>query len=150
MDNNLPINDDNQNTIGSDAVTPSVSPQTPSTSSTTPIDNISGVEGAPVVETIPQVEKPASIETTPASIETVASPEIPMAPALSEQADTSPVAPKPEPIQKTPVELNVVDKRTNHEPLTKIDSTADALTVEADAEEEDFIKHVEEVHTIKQ
>lgn len=43
---------------------------------------------------------------------------------------------------------NVVDKRTPNDQTTEINDARQSLTREADDKEEDFIDHVEEVHTI--
>lgn len=44
---------------------------------------------------------------------------------------------------------NVVDKRTHNEQTTQISDARQSLTKKADDKEEDFIDHVEEVHSIK-
>lgn len=168
MDNNLPINDDSQNSVTPAQPQADISssvPQQPSASQppvssippvsepvvqpATGIDSISGAEGAPIVEAAPTVEQAPQTETISTPVEKLPTPEVPVAPALSEQPSES-VAPVQPVAKKTPEEMNVVDKRTNHEPLDSLQDTSDKLTKEADEEEEDFIKHVEEVHTIKQ
>ena len=58
-------------------------------------------------------------------------------------------APEPQPVPADTPVSNVVDMRTHNEELEGVDESADKLTKDADEEEEDFIHHVEEVHTIK-
>jgi len=95
------------------------------------------------------VSAPEQVETiTPEVQETLAAPEIPVptpeAPVEEKVVEEVPVAPA------APAEpaTNVVDKRApGVEQGTPLETTH-KLTEEADEEEEDFIKHVEEVHSI--
>ena len=105
--------------------------------------------GAPIpVESI-LPEASAEIEKTleKASEVEVPQPPLPPDPApLEEKAAeiTPPPIPQPEAPQPP-----VVDERPKTKPATHPISTSQPLTAQADKEEEDFIEHVEEVHTIK-
>lgn len=81
----------------------------------------------------------------------VIQPEVEKTSEVVQKADSSDDAepesveePKQEPAEKV---SHVVDKRTYHEELESVDKTSHKLTKEADEEEEEFIEHVEEVHS---
>jgi hypothetical protein len=95
------------------------------------------------VEAAPSKEQQAVPENVP-SVEV---PSSQPAPSSTPAVD----APTPDPVTSISQSAvpNVVDLRTNHEELESVDEDAHKLTKEADEEEEDFIHHVEEVHTIK-
>lgn len=151
MDNDLPVNDNNLSTNDSannQAAGDDV-PVTPSTQVSPGIGSGIGLEGAPLTENLPTPEKVSIPEKINTPVEQLPSTEAIQQNQIAPETPVVPEVPQPESAPEVAPDLNVVDKRTSHEKLTTIKSASDQLTVSADEEEEDFIKHVEEVHTIK-
>lgn len=152
MDSTLPLDDNSQNNIDPNVGTTPTNQDdsTPinSTGSSLGVNSITGFESAVPVEAPLPEESAPKVEVVIPQVEKLSTPEVPVAPAIAESG-SEPKAVIPPVIPGSSDEnLNVVDKRTNHEQLTSIANSADQLTTVADEEEEDFIKHVEEVHTI--
>ncbi|MBI2414335.1 hypothetical protein HYV31_00615 [candidate division WWE3 bacterium] len=124
--------------------------------------NLSGVQNTSPTPFIPStqsyslgaenpqiVETPTPVELNPESKELLRKPEIPVPAALKEESNQ---AEKNNPVFTIVPDLAVKVAIPKVEPkkatLHHIETPGNDLTKKADEEEEDFIKHVEEIHTI--